>query len=477
MESKLTYEDLKSPTFVNTCPAVTLTAYDNKGDAELIELPFSDIPKIAVLSGTSFLCIGDTGTGKSQLMMDIHRNYFGSDADNGGKSNWSVARNDFKSEAYFMTFDQSKVGPGKNMLTEARVPVEKRVKALCNVVDELNLAIPEVQVEFFGIAEGRHKGMRLGDRNYHLFMSSCNLNRVNGEFAGTSQINRALLNRFGVTFDFDYFKRTDEDEDVLSERENTGKLELAPVKDISDKILDAYSEIQKRASQRDPWLDAYIRFFSSGLEYCETNKDKTKKKIWPTNCNNCKFNTKDLCSLVKQSTPRTTKVLKLFANGINYLVALKYRDKKLDPFDLAIESFKFTTYHGNLNGIETLSRYGGEDQEQMIDVCTAIRDKIKPVKKYIDDIIDSAINGIPETRFIRLNIPNRPLEEIYSAETEEELKKIGKEKGISYTVFDPFSDKVNRKSFEERTGLRIDWLPNYLKTIAKHYKKHKIEQK
>ncbi len=470
-QKSLTYEDLKFPTFVNTCPAMNLTAYNEEGE-EMIEIPFSDVAKMAVISGSSFLNIGDTGTGKSQLMMDIHRNYFNGDADNGGKSNWNVARNNFKSEAYFMTINQDKIGENKGLLVESNVPVEKRVKSLCNIIDELNLAIPEVQVEFFGMAEGRHRGLALGNQGYHLFLASCNLNRINGDFAGTSQINRALLNRCGLTFDFDYFKRTDEDDDVLSERKVSGRLKLAPLRNISDRILRAYSEIRKSSSKRDPWLDAYIRIFSSSLEYCNTDKDKRKKKIWPTNCGTCSFSQKDLCSMIKHSTPRTAEVLKIFANGINYFVNLKYGEKQLDPFDLALESFKFTTYHGNLNGIETGSKYSGEDQEQMRDVVEKIRAKVSPIKKYINQAVDSAVKGIPETRFIRLNNNNKS-SFIYSEGLKESLESEikGNQRNLSYQVFDPFTDKIGGESFEEKTGLRIDWFPKYLKTLAEHYKK------
>jgi len=473
--TKLKYEDLEFPTFVNSCPAVTFTAYGKKGK-ELIELPFSDIPKAIMLFGGSFLSVGDTGCGKSQLMIDIHRNYFGGNADDGGKSNWTQARNDFSAENFFMTLNQDKVGEGKGMLAEARVPVKKRVKALCNIVDEVNLTIPEIQVEFFGMAEGRHKGTRLGDKGYYAFMASCNLNRLNGEFAGTSQISRALLNRFHFTFDFDYFPRTEEDESILEERENTGRLELAPIRDISDKIIQSHSDIQAKSSQKDPWLDAYIRFFSTGLEYCNIDGDKRKKTVWPMRCSNCDFKTeeKDLCSLVKQSTPRTKKALKLFANSLNYIVNLKHGNKSLDPFDLVSEAFKFTTYHGNLNSIETASeKYNGEHQEQMRDVLGKIREAVTPIKPYIDMAIDNVINkGVAETRFIKLE-NNEDKFSVYSKETEKILKKMK----ASYTIFDPFTEVVDGENFEQRTGLGVSWFPSYLKNLAQNYKNKEQNEK
>jgi len=461
INEKLTYKDLDFPTFVGSREAMRLKTFNENGEEKQIVVPFHDIPKAAVLGGISFLNIGDTRCGKSQLMRDIHRHYFGGGSDQGGKSNWNVARNDFSSEAFFMTIDQSKVGEGKGMLCESRVPIEKRIRALCNIVDELNLAIPEIQVEFFGIAEGEHKGTRLGEKGYHLFIASCNINRVNGDFAGTSQINRALLNRFGITLDFDFFKRTDDDDDVLSQR--SGR-EQAPIRDISSKIMDAYKEITKSSCEREPWLEAYLRMFSSGLDYCHKDSDNLKKKAWPSNCGTCSEAGKDLCSLVKQSNTGTIQLLKRFANSVNYLIQLKHDKVNVDPFNLALESFKFTTYHGNLNAVETFSKYGGEDQEQMRDTVRRIREKIMPVKPYIDLAVDSAVKGVSETRFIELDGEQSKEIEIYSEKLNKKLESLKSKRGLNYRVVDPFD-----RDFARTKGIRIDWFKGYLNSIANFY--------
>ncbi|MFA4960394.1 MAG: hypothetical protein WC548_01905 [Candidatus Pacearchaeota archaeon] len=468
MSNELEYKDLDLPTFVGSREAMRIEGYDKNGEKKLIAVPFYDVPKAAVLAGVSFLNIGDTRCGKSQLMRDIHKCYFGGSADNGGKSNWNVARNDFSSDAYFTTIDQTKVGEGKGMLYESKVPVVERVKALCNIVDEINLAIPEVQVEFFGMAEGEHRGVRLGEDGYHLFMASCNLNRVNGDFAGTSQINRALLNRFGVTFDFDYFRKTDDDEEVLAQR--TGR-EQAEVRDISGKIIEAYQKISEASRKREPWLEAYIRMFSSGLDYCAEDSDGLKKKMWPSRCGGCSRQGKDICSLVKQSNTGTSQLLKRFANAVNFIIGLKHPGISLDPFDLALESFKFTTYHGNLNGVETLSTYSGEDQEQMRDVVSKIREKIEPIRSYIDTAIQSAVyDGKAEDRFIEIQQGGDKEVRVYSEDQKRNLDVLKGKKDFSYKVVSPFD-----KSFGEKKGIRIDWLKGYIDSLSKYYKKNPVK--
>src|SRR3989338_746919 len=473
-KDELIYEELKLPIFVNNSPAVSLTVHEGSegSDSSVLVLPFSDAAKAAVLSGCSFLNIGDTRCGKSQLMRDIHENYFGGDVDNGGKSTLNVARNDFSSDAYFMTINQDGVGEGKGMLSAARVPVERRIKSLCNIVDEVNLAIPEVQVEFFGMAESRHKGLTLGDKGYNLFMASCNLNRINGDFAGTSQINRALLNRFGVTFDFDFFRKTDEDDDILASR---GAVDGVQLRDISEKIINAYQEISRKASQKDPFIDAYIRFLSSGLEYCDKDKDKRKKKIWPAKCGSCNFPANNLCSMIKQSNTGTTQTLKRFAHGLDFLAHLKQGNEiSIEPLDLIAESFKFTTYHGNLNSSMTLSDYSGEDQEQMRDSLTKLKDSAGLVRTYMDGAIYNACEGNAETRVIRIGDATNPdlcIEMPYSDSAKAELDlanqelKMKKKKQASYQIFDPF-DRQACEDFAKKTGLRIDWFPSYIKSVA-----------
>ncbi|HLD10961.1 MAG TPA: hypothetical protein VJB89_02680 [Candidatus Nanoarchaeia archaeon] len=115
----LTYNELEFPTFVNSSNAMTLIGYRNQ-TPQSIQVPFSDIPKILTLIGGAYLCLGDTRCGKLQLMMDIHRYFFGGDADNGGKSTWMVARNDFSEDSFFITIDQNKIGENKGMLSQAR---------------------------------------------------------------------------------------------------------------------------------------------------------------------------------------------------------------------------------------------------------------------------------------------------------------------------------------------------------------------
>ena len=464
----LAYEDLDFPVYVNSAPVMKLKAEDSKERDIILDVTLSDTIKIAELCGGSVLNIGDTRNGKSQAMMDINRYHFGGEASDEGKSNWIVARNDFTANGQYETIDQSQIGEGRGKISDARVLRKENLEAMCTSLDEVNLALPEVQVEFFGMAEGRHNSEKLGKDGYHFFQASCNINRVNGDFAGTSVINRALLNRFMITLDHDRYRSTDKDRDLIDERKASGKLMLAPIRDISDKILKAHEGIEEKASQRNPFIDAYTRVLSSGLDYCNKDEDKLKKRIWPTRCGSCDFAENDLCSLVKHSNTGTIGALKKFVFGTEYLMKLKYGDDiSIDPASLVFEAFKLTTYHGNLNEVEINSVYYGEDQELMEAAVKKLKNRLKSIKGSVDTAISSALeNGSAETRFLEVHYSTMDSTQgdylPYTKENRNSLDEAVKSrKDLSYEVVSPFD------SFAEQTGIRMDWFKGYLESIIK----------
>lgn len=462
MADELKYEDLKFPTFENSHVVMSVDSYNPKGEKHKVDIPVSDVVRAVVLMGGSLLNIGPTRCGKTQLMRDICDHWFGGEIETEkGKSHWDTAKNDYSADAWFRTIDQSKVGDGRGMLSDSKVFIEARLKCLCNVMDEINLAIPEIQVEYFGLAEGQHKGKTLGDNEYYLFMSSCNLNRVDGDYAGTSQMNIALLNRFTVTLDFDNYVLEDFDRDKLAEKDIPGRPKRAPLRDISDKILQANAHIRETASQRDPWLDLYFRLFESGLDYCAKNSEKRKKRAWPQKCGGCDYVHKDLCSLVKQSHTGTTAALKRFAKSIDYLIHLRDGEIQFDPFSLALESFRLTTYHGNLNAVETSSTYAGEDQEHMNVVVKMVKEKVDPIKTYLDLAVEEATKGRYITSFILVKNKKDDKKPYIFADSPKIIEQLKGEK-LSFKLISPFQD-----SFGEDNGIRIDWVPGYLKSLAK----------
>ncbi|MEK6848056.1 MAG: hypothetical protein AABX65_00295 [Nanoarchaeota archaeon] len=481
VSQKLSYEELAFPNYINTHTALSLPA-KVRGEDKIIEVPFSDIPKACVLGGINFLNIGYTRGGKSQMMMDILRGYFNGDTETcpNGRGNLLYGRNEFTADAYFMDINQEEIGEGQGLLSKARVQNEKRIRALCTTLDELNLCISQKQVEYFMIGEGRHQGISLGEEEYHLLMSACNLDRINGDFAGTSEINKALLNRFGVTLDHDFFAPTEADRNKFEMAKQTGKLKLAPLRDLSPQILEAYREISQRTRSFNPLFAAYSRFISSGLEYCEKDADKRKKKIWPSNCASCDFPNKDLCSLVKHSPTGTIEAVKRFATSMAYLIELKHGSEVVvDPFDLMLESYKFTTYHGALNSLLTISDFSGEDQEQMNKAVFELRKAVAPIKHYLEESIllaerESAVS----TNFCRIRKPDGS-EVVFPEngsvharlkETNEGLAKIAKNKKISYETFNPF------ENLAQSTGLSINWLPSFLEFVRDYYQAQKSEE-
>jgi hypothetical protein len=107
----------------------------------------------------------------------------------------------------------------------------------------------------------------------------------------------------------------------------------------------------------------------------------------------------------------------------------------------------------------------------MRDVVQRTRATISPLKPYIDRAIEKATEGIEETRFIRLQVGGETHEKIYSEADKSGLDALSPKP--TYEVFDPFTDKVDGKTFAERTGIRVDWFPGYLKKLAQHYRESK----
>ena len=73
--TKLTYEDLKLPNYVNSSTAVTIKVKDGDKLKDL-DLTLSDVVAAAELAGLNMLFVSDTGRGKTQLVSYISFNPF-----------------------------------------------------------------------------------------------------------------------------------------------------------------------------------------------------------------------------------------------------------------------------------------------------------------------------------------------------------------------------------------------------------------
>ena len=236
---ELTYEELKLPNYRNN---KVLLQVGN------VDVTLTDAVIAAVLGGLNVLLVGDTGTGKTQLASDIYNHYF-----EGNKEGvWFKARPDTEISDIFVRLNKEKIRKESN---------RENIRKMCFVVDEVNRAPGPVQDQFLGLGDGNietpeGRQINLGVNGYSFLISTANIG--NGEFTGTFDMDKALLNRFHITLDLDYYGKTLEDEFAVN-REGSANPKVrveSSSRDLSKKILSSYQKIREIAG--NPRLESEI---------------------------------------------------------------------------------------------------------------------------------------------------------------------------------------------------------------------------
>lgn len=458
--NKITYDDLKFPTYVNSNVAVRFPARV-AGKRKNIELSVSDLAKAIVLGSIGSLWVSDTGKGKSTLMDDIAWHYFNGDARNqDGKASIQMGRKNFEIEDLLVR-TQVDLGTGKYDSNTIRQIDSNMASRLFFGIHEINRAPSPIQNDFMDFANGEYnfKGanVKLGSDGYVLFMANGNLNKFNGEFKGTSDMDRALLNRANVTIDLDHpdFRPTPEDEMVIDElksrKKEGSRTANPPPNNLSEKILLAHNEIVSGLNQRDPYFDAIRFVIGRGLDYCDADAvyhDKTC--IFPMKCTeDCTFAGKDLCSRIKGSSERTLIGMKKLANALVYVAELK-EGKKIDAdsIDVALQAFRLTPYHGNLN--EHLSREEFSERRQAM-MDSLIQSGLEPVAELLKLYIPVILRG-NEPRLMKYTNNGKEI----TAPNTQALQDALKKKSVSFVETD-LEAELKAK------GIGCDWVSAYTK--------------
>ncbi len=464
--TKLTYDDLKFPDYnskgelvnhyTNTNTAVRLPA--KIGDeVKTIELSLTDVVYAAELAGLNMLFVADTGKGKTQLISDIAWSHFGGDNNDFGNANWADGRPNFEIEDLFV---RSKVDLTKGYDSDtARQLKEERIKRVCLCVDELNRAPKPKQNEFFDLADGKYTfngtRYRLGQDGYTLFIATANLNKLNGDFSGTFEFDRALLNRAHLTIDLDHkdFSPTPRDKIDIRKRKKSPRVDMAEPRDISSKIIEAHKDIIAMKAD-DPYMSAFEFLIDNGLSYCEKDKYNEKGAAFPMQCVECEKGCKNegLCNLLKGSSERTVDSIAPLAYALSYIASLKFgKNVEISPFDAALQAFRFTTYHGNLNENVCKEEYAGRKQAMMDTTVNKLEESVNIVKDYIPAMVEGK-----EPEIIVCNINGNEVRSPKSDSTENKLK----ERNISYQIRS-IKDELKAK------GIGADWVDDYKQEVKR----------
>ncbi len=363
-----TYDELKLPYYKNSRVVARV------GD---IELDFADAVKAAVLGGLNVLLVSEPGTGKTQLILDLFNWYFG-----GNKNGvWFKARPDTEVSDAFVKLNPEEY---KKELTQA-------VDKIFYIVDEINRGPGPVQDQFMGLGDGTIEspdGLQtmLGRDGYSVLISSANMNG-NGDLGGTWELDRALLNRLHITLDLDYYDKTFDDEISINKEGSADPKVRAPsLRDISEKIMAAWNEINKLIEEPGLESEIVLMYLGVGLKHCEQKGLKTS--AWPHYCQECD-KAGNLCEKIKAATPRTRRAVLKYSAALQYLAQLKAESEgkdlgRVDAFDLVFNAFKLASaYHGNLNPYILQGEYYEENARMMEDVVIEMQKEFNELKGYI----------------------------------------------------------------------------------------------
>lgn len=436
MTNKLSYEDLKlgekakeaffrgeSPEKIES----TYPVYLNTKEV-YAGLNVTDLAVAGVLGGLNSLYVGDTGTGKSQLSQDIFNYYFNGNKFENGNSVKIRGRPEL--DIYEEVYRDLNIKEGKWVTNE-------NVKAMYHFVDELNRCPEVTQNQFFGLGDGflENKGMKisLGEKDYSIINATANLG--NGEFGGTFDTDKALYNRFAIALDFDYeqFKPTREDRILIDFlRSANPKIKDAPLRDISDKIIQAEKEISNNSRDLGLEANAVINYLKFGLENCYNENIGSKEKNWPRQCQDCDKNTEgnSLCSLVRAPLPRTLNSLKKYTVALDYLINLKNPNANPDPVDLVFKAFELTgAYQKLLNPMILRQDYAEQNPKMMKKVVESLKKDFRNNEDFILTSLEKAQKGEKFDDFYKFE------GQIYS-----DYSSLDKEAKKKVTKLKPFED-------------------------------------
>ena len=381
MTEKLRYDELELPVYVNSRDVFA-------------GLTVSDLAKAAVLAPLNLLLVGDTGTGKSKLVEDVYRHYFGGNKMDGGEGVFMRAHPDI--DIYNEIFTSLNKDRAQRETTT-------NLEALVYDVDEINRAPPVAQNQFFGLGDGKmdFKGREivLGKEGYIILLATANIG--NGEFQGTFETDKALLNRLHVALDLEYgpFQPTTEDKLIIRKRKASPNGPRASLRNISGSIIDASREIGEKTVSLDLETRAALDYIEFGLQNCQ--RHSVKDRVWPMACQDCSFNARGdaVCSSVKAPTTRTMEVVRKYAAALEYLAKLKNPELKVEPHEFVFKAFELTGAYQHLLNPANLRKYYNHNSKVMAEAAAKLKADYNSQRDYILTSMSEAEQGRSVTKF------------------------------------------------------------------------------
>lgn len=343
-DETLTYKELAFPYFRNT---------RSLGAVSGVDLNVEDALRAALVTRSNILAVGGRGTGKTQAMSDISRHFFGGEGVE-GKGVFIEGRADFKPDELFTRVNLDKVfDPLKRAAsTEEIIELTSKMTKRFFGADELNRCPEITQNGFMALASGYypHHGERipLGNNDYSIAMATANIG--NGEYSGTFRMDSALLDRWQLILDLDYWRKTADDENEIRKQRRDPRVKLAPWRDLSDKLVAAYKSI----GQPSETMELISLYLTQGLDYCEKfpAAEHSKRVLdtrFPVICHekSCALRNK-ACGIVKPLEERGAQTILRLAQGLEYIARLKNPEAHADPINSMLMAYSLVAPHSRV---------------------------------------------------------------------------------------------------------------------------------
>ena len=124
------------------------------------------------------------------------------------------------------------------------------------------------------------------------------------------------------------------------------------------------------------------------MNYCRADKYGQKDTAFPMLCPECEYNNHTVCDKIRGTSERTLPAIKALAYAFAHIIRLKAgKPVQIDPLDAALQAFRFTTFHSNLNPEIIAEAYWGRRQAMMDEVVQEISRGVDTLKIYLPHMI------------------------------------------------------------------------------------------
>ena len=412
--------DLESPEYVNTTTVSTLAG---------IPLTLAENIKIGLAARLNAGIAGSAGDGKSQLLADV-QSWLGNNA------GYVLGRNDLDIKTLYRKLQFRKLTQameqGGEVSQQDLSAITEAIHLPLIIVEEINRCVEVVQNQFFNIFEGfielDGKIYQLGTTftkeqtgiiavRYSVGLWTANFG--NGDYSGTSSMDKALKERSHLIINTDNFQAGGENREDLDGilLKSKGEVRLKRQESPKDHTLEfarAFAYLCEQAGKMDGRDAAYeallFRYLKRGLDYIPVDSAKNSKRVmaevWPAKAEEDNIGgteeEKLLYRVVSPASTRSALTILQLARSMREYVRAKDPNAQPEVVESVIEAFKLVApYSGIIKNPQRVREdFVGNDYLAAQAVAGIIKKKMEDNKDLLDAIAHYKAQGQPLPRTV-----------------------------------------------------------------------------